>query len=155
MNAAILVRDGCGDRLSVLGPVIEFLAAGGRDTDSYCVFRGTIPTGVEVPVHHHPDDESMFMLSGKVEVLLAGADGSREWATMGPGDFVHIPAGVAHGWRNPFEESALQIIITTPRMGRFFREVGTRVPEGRVTPPAAEDVNRFRETAARYGHYLE
>jgi quercetin dioxygenase-like cupin family protein len=48
-----------------------------------------------VPVHLHPlVEESIAVISGKVEVVMAG-----KRRTLGPGDRVHIPARTAHGWR--------------------------------------------------------
>jgi quercetin dioxygenase-like cupin family protein len=48
-----------------------------------------------VPVHLHPQaEESIAVISGKVEVVMAG-----KWRTLAPGDRVVIPAGTAHGWR--------------------------------------------------------
>jgi hypothetical protein len=48
-------------------------------------------------------------------------------------------------------QPAVDLIITTPRLGRFFKEVGR--PVGAPPPTAAEMAN-FVETAIRYGYRL-
>jgi len=53
--------------LDVLGPTVEFLVLPFECAGDYCVIRGTIPPGVSVPLHSHPDNESFFLLSGSVQ----------------------------------------------------------------------------------------
>ena len=53
--------------LDVLGPTVEFLVLPFECAGDYCVIRGTIPPGVSVPLHSHPDNGSFFLLSGSVQ----------------------------------------------------------------------------------------
>ena len=46
--------------LDVLGPTVEFLVLPSESTAGYCIMKGTIPPGVSVPLHSHPDDEIFF-----------------------------------------------------------------------------------------------
>jgi hypothetical protein len=43
------------------------------------------------------------------------------------------------------------IVISTTRIGRFFREVGAPDTEG--GPPSAEAIEHFLQTAERYGYW--
>jgi quercetin dioxygenase-like cupin family protein len=138
--------------LSILGLTVEFLTA--PSVTQYCVLKGTIPPGVAVPIHSHPDDESSFLLSGSVQSLRE--DGTRlEWFDMQIGEFIHVPGGAKHAWRNRSSEPAVQLITTTAKLGRFFREVGHPVWPGLAyEAPTAEEVQRFARLASQYGHWL-
>jgi hypothetical protein len=107
-----------------------------------------------VPLHSHPDAESFFVLSGAVQVLVER--GTRlEWLDVRQGDFVHVPGGAKHAFRNTSGGPVVQLIATTPRLGRFFQETGKPVSAGvSPSPPTPDDLRRFAEVAARYGHWM-
>jgi mannose-6-phosphate isomerase-like protein (cupin superfamily) len=137
--------------LDVFGPTIERLTTA---TDDPCQLLGTIPPGVSVPLHAHPDFEWFFVVSGSVQVLTE-RNGGFEWMGARPGDFIRIPGGAKHGFRNATGEPVVQLITTTPRLGRFFEEIGRPVTAGAILPPPTrEELRRFAEVAARYGHWL-
>lgn len=47
------------------------------------------------------------------------------------------------------------LIVTTPRLGAFFLEVGRPVePDRGSAPPSPEDFKRLAEAAERYKHWL-
>jgi quercetin dioxygenase-like cupin family protein len=145
-----LVGKGTAEVLDVFGPTIEILTSSG----DFCVLRGTIPPGVSIPLHAHADFEGFFVVSGAVQVL-AERDGRLEWLDARQGDFVQIAGGAKHGFRNTSGEPVVQVITTTPRLGRFFREVGRPVTSGTTLPPPSPDERRrFADVAARYGHWL-
>jgi quercetin dioxygenase-like cupin family protein len=140
--------------LDVLGPTVEFLVLPSEDDARYCVLKGDIPPGVSIPLHSHPDDESFFLISGRVQALEQ-RNGGFEWTNMNAGDFRHVPQRVRHAWKNQSNEPAIAIIVTTARLGRFFQEIGRPVVAGtNPEPPSLVDVQRFAEIAARYNHWL-
>ncbi|HYH90061.1 MAG TPA: cupin domain-containing protein [Solirubrobacteraceae bacterium] len=140
-QSAQLVDPSAVETLDVLGPTIQFLTA--PDDDSApCVMRGTIPAGIDVPLHSHADPETFLMLEGEVEGLVASAEGFA-WVPVAPSDIFHVPGGAKHAFRNRSGTAAVMNIVSTGRIGRFFREV--------ASPPTVE---HFAETAARYGHWL-
>jgi quercetin dioxygenase-like cupin family protein len=71
--------------LDVLGPTVEFLVLPSESAAGYCIMKGTIPPGVSVPFHSHPDDESFFLLSGRLQALDQRKDGFK-WTNMNAGD---------------------------------------------------------------------
>ena len=74
---------------------------------------------------------------------------------MHAGDFRHVPQESRHAWKNQSNESAVVIIVTTSRLGRFFQEIGRPVaPDAPPKPPSFADVRRFAEVAAHYHHWL-
>ena len=53
------------------GPTVEFLTSPEDEHNNFCVLKATIPPGVSVPLHSHPDKEDFFIISGSVEGLRA------------------------------------------------------------------------------------
>jgi quercetin dioxygenase-like cupin family protein len=120
------------------------------DEDQFCVMRAVIPPGVVVPLHSHGDFEDFYILAGGHQVLVEGR-GGLEWRDAHAGDYVRVPGDVPHAHRNVSAEPAVDLVITTARMGRFFREVGRPVDS---PPPTPNEVARFIEVARRYGYRL-
>ena len=140
--------------LDVLGPTLEFLVPPSERAAGYCIMKGTIPPGVSVPLHSHPDAESFFLLSGSLQTLDQRKDGF-EWINMNAGDFHHVPQDVKHAWKNQSNQPAVTIIVTTPRLGRFFQEIGRpATADAFPQPPAPADIKHFVEVAACYDHWL-
>jgi quercetin dioxygenase-like cupin family protein len=134
--------------LDVFGVIVEFMTPQGDD--EMCVMRATMPPGVTVPLHSHNDFEDFYILAGSYQVLVEGDDGT-EWRDYHAGDYVRVLGDVRHALRNVTEEPAVDLIITTARMGNFFREVGRPVGS---PPPTGHDMLNFAATAGRYGYWL-
>jgi quercetin dioxygenase-like cupin family protein len=132
----------------VYGGIVEFLSW----SDEFCVLRGTVPPGVVVPLHQHPDAEDFLILSGAQQVLVQ-SDGGLEWREARAGDYVRVPGNAPHAWRNIADEPAVDLIVTTARLGRFFAEVGRPVTDS-LLPPTAEEVAHFVATSEKYGYLL-
>jgi quercetin dioxygenase-like cupin family protein len=134
--------------LEVFGGFVEFLSW----SDEFCVLRGTVPPGSVVPLHRHPDAEDFFILSGTQQVLVQGDDGLG-WRDARAGDYVRVPGDTPHAHRNVTDEPAVDLIVTTARLGRFFAEIGRPVTDA-LTPPTAEEVANFIAVSERYGYVL-
>jgi quercetin dioxygenase-like cupin family protein len=149
-----VANEGINGVLDVLGPILQFLNSPEETDAVYCTIIGTISPGVSVPLHSHPDVESFFTLSGTVQVLLQKEDGL-EWFDLKPGDFVHIPADAKHAFRNTSSEPAVQLVTTTARHGRFFREIGRPVAPGEIRrPPTPDELQHFVRVAAAHQYWL-
>ena len=105
-----------------------------------------VPPGAIVPLHSHADPETFLPIAGELEALV-DEDGRFAWVRVGPGDVFHVPGDAKHAFRNPAGEPAVMTIVSTARIGRFFREVGTAPDAG---PPPPE---HFAATSARYGYW--
>jgi hypothetical protein len=68
------------------------------------------------------------------------------------GDYLHVPADAPHAWRNVSGEPLVNLIITTKKLGHFFREAGRPVME-RPQPVTPEDLTRFAAISAKYGYW--
>ncbi|HWM72418.1 MAG TPA: cupin domain-containing protein [Nocardioides sp.] len=61
------------------------------------------------PHFHKTMTESFYILTGTVSIF----DG-REWQPAGPGDFLHVPAGGLHGFRNESGAEASMLLHFAP-----------------------------------------
>jgi len=142
------------EAFDVLGPTVEYLTAPGKSDDDVCVMRGTIPPGVVVPLHAHADPETFVQLSGEIEGFSQSRAGS-QWILVRPGDVFHVPGGARHAFRNRFDKPSVAVIISTSKIGRFFREIGARkVPGARPSgPPSEATLRHFLELSEQYGYW--
>ena len=58
---------------------------------------------------HRTISESFYVLSGTVSIY----DGN-DWVRTGAGDFLHVPPGGVHGFRNDSGEPASMLLLFTP-----------------------------------------
>jgi mannose-6-phosphate isomerase-like protein (cupin superfamily) len=141
------------ETVHVLGPTLRYVTEP-REDSGPCLMIGTIPRGVVVPLHSHADPETFIVKSGEIEGLASRSDEHFDWLRVRPGDVFDVPSGAKHAFRNVGEEPAVMYIVTTGRIGRFFREVGVRVTAGHPPAPVSrEAIERFLAVAARYGYW--
>ena len=136
--------------VDVFGPSLEFVSGPDDSAADFWVMRGVVPPGVVVPLHSHDDAEDFFILAGTQQVLTK-SDKGLKWRDVNAGDYVHIPAGVPHAHRNVSDEPAVELVVTTARLGRFFQEVAR--PDT-SQPPTPAELAEFVAVAARYGYDL-
>lgn len=140
-----------GNALELFGPTIEFLTSPQDTQSDFCVLRGTIPPGVFVPLHSHPDTEDFFIISGELEGLKLDCE-DHKWIGAEAGDYIHVPSNARHAWRNISSSPTVVLIITTKKIGQFFQETGRPVT-GAPQPITPEDLARFAALSARYGYW--
>ena len=133
-----------GNRMELLSPTTE---------DAYCVMMGTIPPSGGVPLHSHADAESFYVLSGDVEALVQTIAGL-EWQGLRSGDFIHIPAGAKHAWRNRSIEPVSALITCTAKLGRALQEMGQLLSTLGPQFPSPGAIQRIAEISERYGYWL-
>ncbi|MGC9665083.1 cupin domain-containing protein [Planosporangium sp. 12N6] len=101
------------------GNTAHYLATGASTNGQFGLYRwemGPEPSGPD-PHFHRSISESFFILSGTVRIY----DGTR-WIDTRPGDFVHVPEGGVHAFRNESGEPAsmlLHFAPGAPREGYF------------------------------------
>ena len=153
MATVYITKRGTNISLDVFGPRVEFFTSPEEADGTYCVMMGTIPPGVAVPLHSHPDLESFFLISGDVQALSEQAE-KLEWRDVGPSEFVHIPANAKHAWRNTSSEPAVMLITTTGKLGRFFQEIGRPIKTaGLVPPPTPDELQHLMRVSAKYSYW--
>ena len=73
-------------------------------------WHATFPPGTFVPPHIHPDqDEYLYILEGKLDFMLNGAD-----AQATPGDLVRLAMGLPHGIFNKSGQVAKVLFWVSP-----------------------------------------
>jgi len=123
--------------LNVIGESVTVLAAGER-TGSYEIFIQSGPEGVGPPPHTHPWDEAYFVLEGMLEVSANGVA-----QVLGPGGFVHVPAGCVHAYASKGGPARFLSVTSKPGAARFFGEMNRDVA---TLPP---DIPTVLSVAAR------
>jgi quercetin dioxygenase-like cupin family protein len=142
------------EALEVFGPRLHFLVRPEANDEAPCVIKGTVPAGVSVSMHSHDGIEAFYVLDGEIEVL-SEKSGDFHWIKASRGDFIEVPGGARHGFRNRSQVPVVLLITTTSRLGRFFEEVGKPINQGEnVDSPLPEEIQHFVRTAERYGYWL-
>ena len=125
------------------GGAAAYLATGAGTNGRFGLYRwdmGTQPGGAE-PHFHRTMSESFFVLSGAPELY----DGT-SWTQGGPGDFLYVPEGGIHGFRNQSGEPASLLILFAPGAPReAYFEGLVEMAEGRWKPSHEELVAFLEE----------
>ena len=101
-----------------------------------------------LPHIHRDADEFFFVLEGRVDVLFEDA-----WRPLGPGQFLHVPRGTLHTFRNVTTEAARMLSGFVPSgFDRFFRDFGQPARLEDVEPPPVQeaDIQRLNAAASQY-----
>ena len=118
------------------GGTCEYLATGDRTGGHYGLYRwsfGDEESGPD-PHFHRSITESFYVLEGSVRLY----DGER-WVRANAGDFLHVPEGGLHGFRNESGDPASMLILFTPGAPReAYFEGLVELAEGRWTPTHEE-----------------
>lgn len=132
------------------GDVYTFLVTGEESDGAYFSMLAIVPPGGGPPPHIHLNEqETFYVLKGMCTFLLED-----EVITASPGDFVNIPIGAVHRFRNESSEPVRLILTFTPAgIERFFEETLERAYDLTQDPPdnIAEVTARYAEAAGRYG----
>ena len=133
------------------GDLYKFLVTGEESGGAYFAMEAIVPPGGGPPPHiHRNEDETFYVLEGTVTIFL---DGRPVAAT--PGDFVHVPRGTVHNFRNTAESPSRILVGFTPGgIEGFFREAGRLATDDGAAPPVDED-EILRTMASAQKHGLE
>jgi mannose-6-phosphate isomerase-like protein (cupin superfamily) len=132
------------------GDLYTFLVTGEESGGAYFSMLAIVPPQGGPPPHIHLDeDETFYILDGTPTFRLGD-----EFVVAGPGDFVNVPKGVVHNFRN-FSDEPLRMILTFTPAGieKFFEETLERAYD--LTQPCPDNLAevgaRYAEAAPRYG----
>ena len=110
------------------GGTAEYLATGESTGGLFGLFRwnmSAVPSGPD-PHFHRTISEAFFVISGSIRLF----DGTT-WLDTKPGDFLYVPEGGIHGFRNESGEDASMLILFAPGAPREdYFETLARVSEG-------------------------
>ncbi|MEV4177347.1 cupin domain-containing protein [Nonomuraea sp. NPDC049709] len=130
------------------GTQVHYLATGGSTNGAYGLYRwdmGPRPSGPGAHFHRTMT-ESFYVLSGTIK--LYNGD---KWADGKPGDFLFLPEGGVHAFRNESGEPASMLILFTPGAPReaYFEELAEIATTGRQLTP-----EEWTELYLRHDQYM-
>jgi quercetin dioxygenase-like cupin family protein len=104
---------------TLVRPKLDGDDTGGR----FALWEGELPRGAAPPLHTHPEDETFYVLTGKVDVFV---ESERHACDVGAAVFV--PGGVAHSFRVESDTARMLFLSTPAGIERFV---------GALSEPAA------------------
>ena len=132
------------------GDLYSLLVTGEESNNALFQFEAIVPKGGGPPPHvHSREDETFYIVSGSLEILL----GDKTYHAK-RGDFVYVPRGTVHRFKNEGDDTAVQFVTFVPSgMERFFQEVFPAVTDRKAAPPpVTEDlIRRMNEAAPKHG----
>jgi mannose-6-phosphate isomerase-like protein (cupin superfamily) len=129
------------------GVVADLIATGASTEGDLGLFQWNMPAGAggPSPHFHRRFSESFYVLSGTIRLY----DGTR-WVDTAAGDFLHVPRGGLHGFRNDSDAAASMLILFAPGAPRerYFTELAELAASGRTLSAAERE-----EFLARHDQY--
>jgi quercetin dioxygenase-like cupin family protein len=136
-SGAVHVPAGEGPTTWFSGDTYTIKASGQSTGGSLGLVEATVPPGGGPIAHAHTRaDEAFYVLSGELEIL----DGSRTFVA-GAGDFVFIPRGIRHRFKNTGLHSSRMLFMFTPGGEEGVFAYGDEAQPGQ--PPTVWGIERF------------
>ena len=149
-NPGKYVQAGTGPAYWGPGDEVTFLITGEETGGSVFMAELSVPPAGGPPPHiHHREDESFYVLEGTLAIRM----GDRT-VNAAPGDFVHIPRGTVHCFKNTGNGHAKMLVTFTPAgMEKFFEEAFHPAGDRSAGPPLVTEelLARLIGAAAKSG----
>jgi predicted ester cyclase/quercetin dioxygenase-like cupin family protein len=118
----------------------------------YSLFVSTVPPGEGVPIHTHlKEDEAYYLLEGEWELY---DDTNKETLKLGPENYVYVPMGINHGFKNIGDKPGRLVLMITPGgLEGFFEGIGQVFDDPDNPPPAPSgppDFVKAAQVAAKF-----
>ena len=137
----------------IFGVQLQFLTAPEQNNGKVSLYRGTLPPGIVVPLHSHPEPEVFYILEGSLEIYRESHD-QQGWSTSRAGDVVAVPPNVKHALRNLSSSPATTLLITQEKLYGFFREVARPLKGHPTAPPSPEEMQHLFVAASKYSYWM-
>jgi mannose-6-phosphate isomerase-like protein (cupin superfamily) len=143
-----LMRAGDVEQLSRRsGSTTRFVAPGSFTGGQFGLYEWDMPAnaGGASPHFHRTFSESFYITAGTVQLY----DG-KDWADAEKGDFLYVPPGGIHAFRNATDKPASMLILFAPGAPRedYFRETAQIAAAGRQL-----SYDEWTELFARHDQY--
>jgi quercetin dioxygenase-like cupin family protein len=154
-NQVKCVLAGTGPMYCGPGVKVTFLVTGAQSSGACFIFEGITPPGGGPPPHiHHHQEESFYLLQGTLTIQAAG----RTYQAS-PGDFVHIPRGTVHSFKNNGTVDARLLTTVSPAgpagLDKFFEEAFYPATDRSAAPPLVSEKLMARIMAAAAKNDME
>jgi len=135
-----------GEELWFLGVPTRVIATAEQTGGAFRLIEHVIAPGGESPWHvHHAEDESFYVLEGRMTFLCGEQKVHAE-----AGTFVYGPRGIPHGFRVEGDQPARLLLQCTPGgFEHFIMEMSEAEP-----PSGPPDMERLLSVAARYDNEI-
>lgn len=146
-RGALHVPAGQGPSIWAASDVYTVKATATQTGGLFGFLEASVPPGGGPEPHAHNDQaETFYLLSGELEFL----DGDRTFAAVA-GDFVHVPRGIRHRFKNRGVHTARMIFLFSPGgPEEAFLQYSDPARPGEQAPPLGPDLlGRYLEMARR------
>ncbi len=127
------------------GGVHRWKATADETAGTFLLFEDCMDRGKVTPLHTHPSDETMVVLSGEIVMHIDGCDHH-----VGVGGIVLAPRGVPHAFMVVADDTRLLCMHTPGSCEAFYR--GASVPLDEVAQPdRIVDFERVMHSAHQNG----
>jgi quercetin dioxygenase-like cupin family protein len=150
-NKFMFVPANSGEAYWVMGTLFRYLVTGAESGGSY--FTLIVDLGPEQgpPPHiHHLEEEHFYILDGQLTYFVGD-----QTIQASAGDFIHIPRGTVHSFKNGPKPSRLLATFAPAGIEGFFRAVGELVDDHSKSPPSVTEAGIARFMAAEAGSWKE
>jgi quercetin dioxygenase-like cupin family protein len=148
-TAGFLLSPSDGEKIWITGDTLSFKATSAETSGAYTVIEVISLPGNGPPPHlHENEDESIYVIDGKFEILLGAKTMRAE-----PGAFVFIPKRTVHRFRCIGDSPGKVLLHFTPGgIEGFFREAGVPVTNDGLAPSVdSAEITRTELAGKRYG----
>ncbi len=143
------VPAGTGPEYCGPGDRITYLITGAETGGAFFMAEVSVAPGGGPPPHvHSREDESFYLQHGTLAVQVGD-----KALKVSAGDFVHMPRGVVHSFKNVGDETAKLLMVATPAgLENYFAETFFPAADVAGIPELGPAViARARKTAPKYG----
>jgi mannose-6-phosphate isomerase-like protein (cupin superfamily) len=123
-------------------------ASGAETGGTLSLIEQLIPPRFASPWHvHHNEDESFYVIDGKVTVVVADRS-----VTLSAGDYAFGPRGIPHGFRIEGTKPARVLLMTSGgTFAEFVREMSQPAGGATASEPTEADLQKLVAVAQSYG----
>lgn len=146
------VPAGTGPAYCGPGDRITFLITGAETGGAFFMAEVSVAPGGGPPPHvHSREEETFYLLQGSLALRVGG-----KVLNASAGDFIYIPRGTLHSFKNVGEETAKMLVVATPAgLEHFFAEAFFPAADVAEIPQIGEAlIGRLMNAAPKYGLQL-
>jgi quercetin dioxygenase-like cupin family protein len=121
---------GEGERRWFLGTLATITLPGEASDGRLAVIEFLFPQGASPPLHTHPQDESYFVLDGRLTIQA----GDQRFE-LGAGGTALVPMGVPHTFRVDSERARVLVLSTPAGLERMVRDGSVPATAPTLPPP--------------------
>ncbi len=141
------IKSSEGREFEFFGDTVTIKTASSDTDGAYSLMHWAVPPRASaVPHAHEIYEETFYILSGELEVLLGEST-----STVTVGDLVRVPAGIRHGFENRTSDQVTMLVGLIPggmeELFYKFRDDGQHAGTGKY----AEEARRVHKTEYEYG----